>query len=183
MPADDPTVLDGFLDEETVPGDPHGSTARFRLIVSPTDDLADEMTLPCSVADPELAHAVIHDLVPGDQLRVTGHLRLPRTPHEPIRLHVDTLEVLATSLLRARADDSGTDDLPDPTGLPARRRSTLPDDGLLERHGPYIAYLDPETAMTSVWTGTGAWVGTATYPDTSTDLIDVYERRTTGGEI
>ncbi|MEW2458911.1 hypothetical protein [Streptomyces albus] len=47
----DAIVLDGFLDEETVPGDPYGSTARFRLTVSPTDERTDEMILP-SHADP-----------------------------------------------------------------------------------------------------------------------------------
>ncbi|MGC9478992.1 hypothetical protein ACP4I1_33245 [Streptomyces sp. WG4] len=70
--ADDAIALDGFLEEGTVPGDLHGSTARFRLTVSPTDERTDEMIMPCSVADAELAHAVIHDLVPGDKLRVTG---------------------------------------------------------------------------------------------------------------
>ncbi len=45
-----------------MPGDLHGSTAQFRLTVSPTDERTDEMILPCSVADSELAHAVLHDL-------------------------------------------------------------------------------------------------------------------------
>ncbi|MET9208233.1 hypothetical protein ABZW38_24190 [Streptomyces bacillaris] len=93
MAADDAIALDGFLDEETVPGDLHGSTARFRLTVSPTDERADEMILPCTVADSVLAHAVIHDLVPGDKLRVTGYLRLPRTPDEPMWLVVTELAV------------------------------------------------------------------------------------------
>ncbi|MGP3633876.1 hypothetical protein ACTU45_10995 [Streptomyces sp. 24-1644] len=95
MDTNDAIALDGFGDEETVPGDLHGATARFRLTVSPTD----EMVLPCSVTDPELAHAVIHDLVPSDKLRVTGHLRLPRTPHEPMWLVVSTLAVLETAPL------------------------------------------------------------------------------------
>ncbi|WP_267884795.1 hypothetical protein [Streptomyces sp. NRRL S-87] len=42
MAADDAIALDGFLDEETVPSDLHGSTAQFRLTVSPRD----EMILP-----------------------------------------------------------------------------------------------------------------------------------------
>jgi hypothetical protein len=77
-----------------VPGDLHGSTTRFRLIVSPTDEV-----MPWSVADPELAHAVTHDLVPGDKLRVTGHLRLPCRPDEPMWLAVAALTVLETAPL------------------------------------------------------------------------------------
>ncbi|MFI6768166.1 hypothetical protein [Streptomyces sp. NPDC050355] len=73
----DAIALDGFLDEEAVPGDLNGSTARFQLTVSPTDERTDDMILPCSVADPVLAHAVLSDLQPGDQLRVTNCLRLP----------------------------------------------------------------------------------------------------------
>ncbi|MGG7569791.1 hypothetical protein [Streptomyces sirii] len=93
----DAIALDGFLDEEAVPGDLNGSTARFRLTVSPTDERTDEMILPCSVADPVLAHAVLSDLQPGDQQRVTGCLRLPRTPDEPMWLSVGQLEVLAVA--------------------------------------------------------------------------------------
>ncbi|MFJ9412467.1 hypothetical protein [Streptomyces sp. NPDC101393] len=127
--ADDAIALDGFLDEETVPGDVHGSTARFRLTVSPTDERADEMILPCSVADPSLAHAVIHDLVPGDKLRVTGYLRLPRTPDEPVWLVVTTLAVLETAPLlsdpprptRSRAPRPNSTSCPCPN--PTRRRS------------------------------------------------------------
>ncbi|MFJ5804049.1 hypothetical protein [Streptomyces decoyicus] len=82
-----------------MPGDTTGSTARFRLTVSPTHDGADEMVLPCSVADPVMARAVLHDLAPGDQLRVTGYLHLPRTPTEPMFLVVTELRVLQSVLL------------------------------------------------------------------------------------
>ncbi|WP_202419484.1 hypothetical protein [Streptomyces sp. YIM 132580] len=58
----EPIVLDGFLEEATVPGDLHGSTARFRITVSPTDERTDELVLPCGVTDPELAKAVLKDL-------------------------------------------------------------------------------------------------------------------------
>ncbi|MFE1891733.1 hypothetical protein [Streptomyces microflavus] len=75
MGTSDAIVLDGFLEEETVTSDLHGSTARFRLTVFPTDERTAEMVLPCGVTDPGLALAVIHDLVPGDKPRVTGHLR------------------------------------------------------------------------------------------------------------
>ncbi|MFD7748000.1 hypothetical protein ACFV2V_16905 [Streptomyces sp. NPDC059698] len=90
-------VLDGFLENATIPGDLHGSTARFRLTLSPTDERTDETVLPCTVTDPALAHAVLHDLAPGDKLRVTGHLHIPRTPDEPMRLAVTTLAVLDTA--------------------------------------------------------------------------------------
>src|SRR4051794_22616221 len=93
----DEIVLDGFLDEETVSGDLHGLTARFRLTVSPTDERADEMILPCSVAAREIAHRVLHDLPPGDQLRVPGSPRLPRPPAEPMWLVVTALSLLQTA--------------------------------------------------------------------------------------
>jgi hypothetical protein len=38
----DVIVLDGYLDEEVAADDTVGTRARFRLIVSPTDDLVDE---------------------------------------------------------------------------------------------------------------------------------------------
>ncbi|MFI9080941.1 hypothetical protein ACIGW8_31480 [Streptomyces sioyaensis] len=95
--AADAIALDGFLDEETMPGS--GTTARFRLTVSPTNDGTDEMVLPCSVADPVMAHAVLHDLAPGNPLRVTGYLHLPRTPTEPMFLVVTELRVLQSTLL------------------------------------------------------------------------------------
>ncbi|MFE7929867.1 hypothetical protein ACFU6S_14180 [Streptomyces sp. NPDC057456] len=93
-------ALDGFLDEETVPGSPDETSARFRLIVSPTDEPVDEMVMPCTATTPALAAAVLHDLVPGDQLRITGYLRLPRTPDEPMWLDV-TLDVLWAAPLSA----------------------------------------------------------------------------------
>src|SRR5579884_456069 len=93
-------VLDGYLDEETLPGDLHGSSARFRIMANPTDERADELILPCSADDPQLAHVVIHDLQPGDLVRVTGYLRLPRTPDDLIWLQVQDLELLQPAPLR-----------------------------------------------------------------------------------
>lgn len=49
------------------------------------------MVVPCTATTPALAAAV---LAPGDQLRITGYLCLPRTPDELIWLDVTTLEVL-----------------------------------------------------------------------------------------
>lgn len=73
-------TLDGFLDDETVPGDNRTTTARFRLTISPTDDTIEETMLPCAVTDANLAISVLTELVPGDELRVTGYLRLPPPP-------------------------------------------------------------------------------------------------------
>ncbi|MFH8873161.1 hypothetical protein [Streptomyces griseus] len=163
MDTNDAIVLDGFLEEATVPGDLHGSTARFRITVSPTDERTDEMVLPCGVTDPELAHAVLHDLVPGDKLRVTGHLHLPRTPDDPVWLAVSTLAVLETAPL-----------LTDPGAV-----STA----VLERYGPYICWFDADTDVVDVFTETGTWVGTAPAPDEIDDLLEVFEQRqSTSGE-
>ncbi|MFF0337895.1 hypothetical protein ACFYUM_35555 [Streptomyces fimicarius] len=151
----EPIVLDGFLEEGTVPGDLHGSTARFRLTVSPTDERTDEMILPCCVTDPALALAVIHDLAPGDKLRVTGHLRLPRTPDEPMWLAVTTLAVLETAPL-----------LSDPATLAT---------AVLERYGQYVCYSDADTSEVEVFTETGEPVGTAPDPDKIGALIKDHE--------
>lgn len=155
METNAPIVLDGFLEEPSVPGDLHGSTARFRLTVSPTDERTDEMILPCGVTDPALALAAIHDLAPGDKLRVTGYLRLPRTPDEPVWLAVTTLAVLETAPLLTG---------PDATAV-------------LERFGPYLCYFDADTTGVEVFTETGQPVGTAPDPDKIGALLDAYEER------
>ncbi|MFE7574700.1 hypothetical protein ACFU5Z_08180 [Streptomyces sp. NPDC057521] len=163
MADDDAIALDGFLDEETVPGDLHGSTARFRLTVSPTDEHTDEMILPCTVADPALAHAVIHGLVPGDKLRVTGHLRLPRTPDEPMWLVVIKLAVLETA-----------PQLSDPVAVAT---------AVIERYGPYVCYFDADVPEVEVFTETGVRVGTAPEPNGIGELLEAFEhRQAAGGE-
>ncbi|MEU8445553.1 hypothetical protein AB0F05_34440 [Streptomyces microflavus] len=146
-------ALDGFLEEATVPGDLHGSTARFRLTVSPID----ELILPCGVTDPALALAVIHNLAPGDKLRVTGYLRLPRTPDEPVWLAVTSLAVLETAPLL-------TDPATDATAV-------------LERFGPYLCYFDADTPVVEVFTETGQPVGTAPDTDKIGALLDAFEER------
>ncbi|MFI0915473.1 hypothetical protein [Streptomyces abikoensis] len=178
---DDAIALDGFLDEETVPGDLHGTTARFRLTLSPTDERTDETILPCTVADPMLAHAVLYDLQPGAQLRVTGYLRLPRTPDEPMGLHVDAIEVLAAAPFAGPAEDV-LDASPAELHVMTGHVATLAEHGLIERYGPYVVYHDPEIAATSVWTATGAWVGKAEYPATVGGLIDQFERGSAADE-
>ncbi|MFG2600735.1 hypothetical protein [Streptomyces sp. NPDC048462] len=161
--ADAAIALDGFLDDETVPGDLQGSTARFRLTVSPTDERTDELILPCSVADPMLAHAVIHDLEPGDKLRVTGYLRLPRTPNEPMWMVVSTLAVLETAPL-----------LSDPAAVAT---------AVIERYGPYVCWFDADTTGVEVFTERGTWVGTAPEPNELGELLEAFEQRqATGGE-
>ncbi|MFE4177165.1 hypothetical protein ACFRR7_34880 [Streptomyces sp. NPDC056909] len=161
MAADDAIVLDGFLDEETVPGDQHGALARFRLTISPTDERADEMILPCSVTDPVMAYTVLHELVPGDKLRVGGCLRLPRTPDEPMWLVVTTLAVLETAPLLA-----------DPAALAT---------AVLERYGPYVCWFDADTTEVEVFTETGDWVGTAPEPDGLDALLEAFEQRQAAG--
>ncbi|MEC3992069.1 hypothetical protein VSR01_00295 [Actinacidiphila sp. DG2A-62] len=177
-------VLDGYLDEEVAADDTVGTRARFRLIVSPTDELVDEMVLPCSVADSELAQAVLNELRPGDHIRVTGYLGLPRISGHPMWLQVLTLELLGTLPLDP-ADDDQADDAGDATTAAAGQvtpssSDTLSDVGSLERFGQYIVWSDPDTAADTVWTTTGELLGTAVYPDTCTDLIDTHQRRAYG---
>lgn len=135
-------TLAGFLDEETVPDD--GCTARFRLTLSATDDPVDESLLPCTVTDPELAHWVLYDLAPGTQLRVTGHLHVPRTTDDNLRLHIVTIQVLAPPPPTAPA-----------AGFDALADIGLPDDGLIDRFGGYLASHDP-VGVASAWTRDGA---------------------------
>lgn len=172
----DPIALDGFLDEETV-GDQHGTTARFRLVVSPTDERVDEMLIPCSVTDPALAHSVLHELMLGDQLRVTGYLRLPRTPDDVMWLEVHTIEVLNTAPLRLVDPDAPLPGEP-PLTEELREDQAVP---LLERCASYVVLHDP-TGLTHVWHATGACVGETDNPADITDLIDTFERRSPHGE-
>ncbi|MFC9183354.1 hypothetical protein ACFTZJ_22095 [Streptomyces globisporus] len=157
-----PIVLDGFLEEDSMPSDALGSTVRFRLTVSPTDERTDEMVLPCNVTDPALAHALIHDLVPGDKLRVTGHLHLPRTPDEPMWLAVTTLAVLET--------------MPLPTEPAPAATATA----TLKRYGPYVCYFDADTPKVEIFTEDGEPVGTAE-PGEIGELLEAFEQRQ-GGE-
>lgn len=185
MGTDEAITLDGFLDEDTAPGDAadvHETTARFRLTVSPTDDRTDETTLACVASNPLLARAVLHELRQGDQLRVTGYLRLPRTPDQAVRLHVHRIEVLATAPLLEPTDPgpgTGSASLPGT----CEETAALADGGLLGWHGAYLTYRDPDAGTAHVWSPTGAWVGTTTdTPAAVQDLIDAHERRTASGE-
>ncbi|MFI6662677.1 hypothetical protein ACIBL8_45075 [Streptomyces sp. NPDC050523] len=158
----DVIVLDGFLDTEIM-RDTDGSTVRFRLTVSPTDERTDEMILPCSVINRATAAAVLDDLSPGDQLRVTGHLRLPRTLDEPMWLAVTNLEVLTTAPVLTNSNGAFAI--------------------VVERYDTYLCYLDVDADQVSVWTEAGTWVGTAATPADLTDLLDTYEQaHGVGGE-
>ncbi|RPK70353.1 hypothetical protein EES45_35635 [Streptomyces sp. ADI97-07] len=150
-------TLDGFLDDETVPGDNRTTTARFRLTISPTDDTIEETMLPCAVTDANLAISVLTELVPGDELRVTGYLRLPRAPDERLCLYVLTLEIL--------------------TPVPEAAASEMS----IERNGPYLYVFDADHTTVPVWTETGTWVGTAEDPAATAQLLSDYERRHSTG--
>ncbi|SHN34471.1 hypothetical protein [Actinacidiphila paucisporea] len=181
----DGIVLDGYLDEEVAADDTVGTRARFRLIVSPTDELVDEMVLPCSVADSELTNAVLNELRPGDHVRVTGYLGLPRISGHPMWLQVLTLELLGTLPLDPADDDADNQaDAGDTTAADAGpvtpSSDTLSDVGRLERYGQYIVWSDPDLCADTVWTKSGELLGTAVYPDTCTDLIDTHQRRAYG---
>jgi hypothetical protein len=73
--------------------------------------------------DPLLARAVLYELQPGDLVRVTGCLRLPRTPDDVMWLDVDGVEVLAAAPLREPVDDADPDA---PADLLACQSTTLP---------------------------------------------------------
>jgi hypothetical protein len=177
----DGIVLDGYLDDEVATDDDEGTCARFRLIVAPTDDLVNELALPCSVSDPELANAVLHELRPGDHIRVTGYLGLPRVSGHPIWLHVLTLELLNALPLDPTDDDAdGSGTTAAAVGPVAPSSDTLSDVGRLERFGQYVVWSDPDLCADTVWTKSGELLGTAVYPDTCTDLIDTHQRRAYG---
>ncbi|GAB2606892.1 hypothetical protein GCM10027168_44680 [Streptomyces capparidis] len=169
VPASDPheIVLDGYLDDQTLPGDEHGTIARFQLVVSPTEDRVDELVIPCRVVDYEVAHAVLHDLVGSDLLRVTGYLQLPRTPGDGLLLHVTAIEVLepGVDLAHTAADD----DLG-----PAE----LPECGLIERCADYQMWHDPDTGRSSVWHTSGQWVGDTDDPRALGEMINRHAHHT-----
>ncbi|MER6736517.1 hypothetical protein [Streptomyces puniciscabiei] len=103
-----PLALDGYLAADAEPGDSEG-TVTWRLTCSAgADHLVEEAVIPCTTTEPEIAHALLTERQPGDLLRVIGHLTLPDTANEVIRLHADTLEVLwEAPLLDADGEDAG----------------------------------------------------------------------------
>ncbi|MFH9968374.1 hypothetical protein ACH4PR_44940 [Streptomyces mirabilis] len=151
-----PFTVDGFLDAVPIPGDaPY--TARFQLVVSPTDDVVDDVIWSCTTGNPRIAHALLTEIRPGDLLHVAGVLTQPDNQAEPARLTVDALEVLATA--------------------PARALREM----VLDRYGDYVVVFDADTDAVPVFTALGQWVGMAESPDTIGTLIEIHER-VNGGE-
>ncbi|MEU2462368.1 hypothetical protein ABZ604_32905 [Streptomyces sp. NPDC012473] len=150
-------TLYGFLDEDTVPGNTSNTTARFRLTISPSDEKVDEALLPCVITDPALAFTALTELVPGDELRLTGHLQLPQSAGQPMCLYVLTLETI--------------------TPAPERTTSTVH----IERNGPYVYVFDADHSSVPVWTESGKIVGVAEDPAAIAQLLADYERRPSTG--
>ncbi|MFD3622755.1 hypothetical protein ACFWWT_48135 [Streptomyces sp. NPDC058676] len=144
-------TVDGYLDTVPTPG-AAPCTARFQLIVSPTDDAVDDVIWSCTTSKPGIVHALLTEIQPGDLLHVSGVLTQPDNPAEPARLTVDALEVLATA--------------------PARALREM----VLDRYGDYVVVFDADTDAVPVFTAHGQWVGTAESPDTIGTLIETHER-------
>ncbi|MFF4138067.1 hypothetical protein ACFY1B_42835 [Streptomyces mirabilis] len=146
-----PFTVDGFLDTVPAPGDaPY--TARFQLVVSPTDDVVDDVIWSCITSKPGIAHTLLTEIQPGDLLHVSGVLTQPTDPAEPARLTVDALELLATA--------------------PARALKEM----VLDRYGDYVVVFDADTDTVPVFTALGQWVGMAESPDAIGTLIEIHER-------
>ena len=151
-----PLTVDGFLCTVPAPGDGPG-TARFELVVSPTDDLVDDVVWSCTTSDPWIADALLTEIQSGDLLHVSGVLSELDDPAQPARLTVDALEVLAPA--------------------PARALQEL----VLDRYGDYIVVFDADTDTVPVFTAHGQWVGTAESPDAIGSLIETHEHANGGG--
>lgn len=113
--------------------------------------------LPCLVTDPALAFSALTELVPGDELRITGHLQLPQSTGEPMCLYVLTLETL--------------------TPPPGQSSSEV----RIERNGPCLFVFDADHTSVAIWTETGTWVGVAEDAGAITQLLADYERRQATG--
>ncbi|WP_327749893.1 hypothetical protein [Streptomyces europaeiscabiei] len=144
-------TVDGFLDTVPTPGDaPY--TARFQLIVSPTDDVVDDVIWSCTTSNSRIAHALLTEIQSGDLLHVSGFLTQLDNPAQPARLTVDDLKVLAPA--------------------PARALQEM----VLDRYGDYVVVFDADTEAVPVFTALGQWVGTAETPDAIGTLIEIHER-------
>ncbi|WP_086796389.1 GGDEF domain-containing protein [Streptomyces caniscabiei] len=159
--GDGAVVLEGFLDEETLPGT-RDDTARFRIHLAADEDRVDEALLPCVVEHPVLAAYVLTERERGDLLRVSGHLRLPQTPDGAMWLDVQAIVVLHPTLLTDPTDEEVTP--------------------FVERYASYMTLYDPE-GLTHVWHESGEQVGVTDDPSEISDLIHAYERPAASGEI
>lgn len=146
-----PLTIDGFLYTVPAPGDGPG-TAQFQLVVSPTNDLVDDVIWSCTTSDPRITYALLTEIQSGDLLHVSGLLTQLDDPAQPARLTVDALEVLAPA--------------------PARALQEM----VLDRYGDYIVVFDADTETVPVFTASGQWVGEAENPDAISTLIEIHER-------
>lgn len=154
--ADDPIVLDGFLDDMTPPDtDDAHTTVNFLLVVSPTEERVDELVLPCTVADSALAHTVLHVLTDTDLLRVTGYLQLPQDPADGLRLYVSDIHNLEDGVDLDHVDTDRQLNLEE-----------LPPHGRIETRGDYQIWHNPDTGRSSIWHTSGAWAGDTDDPAT-----------------
>jgi hypothetical protein len=148
-------AVDGWVDAIPAPG-PRG-TATFDLIVRPADaDTAatdtPDTVVSCTSGAPQITHALLTDIQPGDLLRVTGMLVQPQAPGEAARLTVHGLEVLDTALI------------------------PVLNDMVMDRYGDYVVIFDADHNQVPVFTALGQWVGLAENPDAIATLIDIHER-------
>ncbi|MFR0367619.1 GGDEF domain-containing protein [Streptomyces sp. MCC20] len=157
---DKTVVLDGFLDDEMLPGT-RDDVARFRIHLAADEDRVDEAVLPCVVDNPALAAAVLTEHQRGDLLRVTGHLRLPETPDGALWLQVHTIDVLHPTLLTDPDDQEVTP--------------------FFERYASYVVIYDPD-GLTHVWHASGEQLGVTDDPSEISDLIHAYEHPSASGE-
>ncbi|WP_331732430.1 hypothetical protein [Streptomyces sp. NBC_00989] len=167
--ADRLIILDGYLDDGTLPdGLAAEAPVRFQLVVSPTEDRIDELVMPCTVTNPELAYAVVNDLGANDLLRVSGHLLLPHDPRDGIRLEVSAIRALENGI-----------DLCQSTSEDELGPAVLSEHGYIERYADYQTWNDPDTYLTSIWHASGEWVNSTDDPSTLSDLIAAHRRRST----
>ncbi|WP_415940013.1 hypothetical protein [Streptomyces sp. 039-1] len=161
-------VLDGYLDDQTLPDEILGAPVRFQLVVSPTEDRVDELVLPCTVTQSELAHAIVNELGASDLLRVSGRIRLPQTPGDVLQLDVTAIEVLDTGVDLASVS---TDDEIGP--------AELSEHGFVERTGHYQVWHDPDAGLSSIWHTSGTWLDSTDDPSELGTVIEVFEQRRT----
>ncbi|MBQ0867366.1 hypothetical protein [Streptomyces sp. RK75] len=148
-------AIDGYVDAIPAPGTGWG-TAVFDLIHSPADadriapDTPDTV-YACTTGDPRIADVLLHEIQPGDLLRLTGTVAQPEDPDTPAHFTVDAMEVLEAA--------------PAPVLY----------DLVLERYGIYVVVFNADHDAVPVFTSSGRWVGEASSPDAIGTLIDSFE--------
>ncbi|MFF2520112.1 hypothetical protein [Streptomyces sp. NPDC058086] len=140
-------AVDGWVDAIPAPG-PRG-TATFDLIVRAADaDTAvtetPDTVVSCTSGAPQITHALLTDIQPGDLVRVSGSLVQPQAPGEAARLTVHCLEVLGTALI------------------------PVLNDMVLDRYGDYVVIFDADHNQVPVYAGLRPCTGSALAPLCST---------------